>query len=69
MKPPAPVTQTVWPWPVSDEVSAGMVVVSRGRVARRLGEQVYDREAVEKTSVVLEWQAGTSKESACLLNL
>ena len=24
MKPPAPVTQTVWPWHGSDEVSTGM---------------------------------------------
>jgi hypothetical protein len=25
MKPPAPVTQTVWPWHGSDEVSTGML--------------------------------------------
>jgi hypothetical protein len=26
MKPPAPVTQIVWPWPESDEASTGMLL-------------------------------------------
>lgn len=28
MKPPAPVTQTVWPWPETEELSAGILILS-----------------------------------------